>query len=36
MTDLAKRASLGVRELQSTFQLGLHDAGIVAKRKAKQ
>jgi hypothetical protein len=26
MTDLAKRASLGVRELQSTFQLGLHDA----------
>jgi hypothetical protein len=26
MTDLAKRASLGVREFQSTFQLGLHDA----------
>jgi hypothetical protein len=26
MTELAKRASLGVRELQSTFQLGLHDA----------
>jgi hypothetical protein len=26
MTDLTERASLGVRELQSTPQLGLHDA----------
>jgi hypothetical protein len=26
MTDLAERASLGVRELQSPFQLGLNDA----------
>ena len=26
MTDLAERLSLGVRELQSTFQLSLHDA----------
>jgi len=26
MTDLSERASLGVRELQSHFQLGLHDA----------
>jgi hypothetical protein len=26
MTDLAERASLGVRELQSTPQLSLHDA----------
>jgi hypothetical protein len=26
MTDLAERGPLGVRELQSTFQLGLQDA----------
>jgi len=26
MTEPTERASLGVRELQSPFQLGLHDA----------
>src|SRR5207248_2400790 len=28
MTDLAERGPLGVRELQSTFQLALQDAGF--------
>src|SRR2546421_10657767 len=28
MTDLAERGSLGVRELQSPFQLALQDAGF--------